>query len=207
MVCLIIFSRFGLDFSLSFFVHTAPTNSEGFIVLYKSNSNIVSCRASSTGCNVSIPNSSSFCVRCHSIGGGGSSKANFINLRVSGSDYQRNQYRVSRNKYDGTHLSLYYLQDAVDPLAHVLPRDRVEELVQFGQQCRVSLEIVKVVFDPVLQHVQDTARKLFSRFRFSNTYERAYRNCTGWQYSLLYRFQSSRCEFFCILSVSELSCS
>ena len=53
VVCLIIFKRFGDVFSLSFLVHTDPTNSEGFTVLYNSNSNNVNCLANSMGwsCN------------------------------------------------------------------------------------------------------------------------------------------------------------
>lgn len=35
----------------------------------------------------------------------------------------------------------------------------------------------------------------------------SYLNCTGWQYSFLYFFQSSLWLFFCILSVSQQSCS
>lgn len=87
VVCLIILSKFGLVLSLFFLVQTEPTSSDGLIILYRSNSRIVSCRANSTGCRVSIPNSSSFCVKCHSIGWGGSSKANLINLWVSGSAF------------------------------------------------------------------------------------------------------------------------
>lgn len=79
-VCLIIFSRFGLEVSLFFFVQTLPTSSEGFTVLYSSNSNTVNCLASSIGWSVSnVISRSGTCKWC-SIAGGLWPKANVICL-------------------------------------------------------------------------------------------------------------------------------
>lgn len=111
-MCFIIFSKFGDVFSLSFLVHTDPTNSEGFTVLFSSNSKRVNCLANSIGCNynllkiiyliifvtqailialinltVNIPHSSSGTFKCHSIGGGDLSKLKVMGRCSEGSHF------------------------------------------------------------------------------------------------------------------------